>query len=246
MPPGPLEREQRRAPGADLGRRHRGAVVLEGEADDLHRLQRPGRPAPRTAAARPAARAASAGAAGSSSRSATSGRHRATSRSASAVGGPSSAARSVRSASPTSGSWRRSAGSACQLIDAPVLRGTRPRPVSATTTASPTSRASVLNAAGPPRPTGSPSAGNVAPIAVAPRRRSSPRPSRRLSAPELPGRPLSRCTASPSTTASTTRSVTAWPRSQAVPHQARRAASGRTVVTAAEDTRRARVDRSLG
>ncbi len=98
----------------------------------------------------------------------------------------SRAERSARSASPTSGSWRRSAGCAHHVTAAPTRTGTSPSGAPTATAASPASSAAALKAPGPPSPSRSPSVGRARPIPVPPAARIRPRPSASGSVPSGP------------------------------------------------------------
>ena len=119
------ERASRR--GGHLHGRHRSAVVGQRQLGDDLAAQAPG-------GELDAARGSAVGGVERGTRrrsissSATSGRHRATSRAASALALSSRAERSPRSASPTSGSWRREAACSRHCTARPTRCGTRGDP----------------------------------------------------------------------------------------------------------------------
>ena len=220
-----LERDAARPAGVlDLVRRHARRRRRASASSTIARgPQRPGRPAaqqrpgPR-AAAPPSVRAGAGPSARRRPRAATAPRRGRPARRRSSVSAePQRRGRPRRRPAPAAAGRRarRQVTAAVHLVRAPARV-----PASATTTAAPASSAAALKAGGPPSPSGSPSTGSASPAPVAPR---------------APERPASRSSQPPATlagvaaAASSTRSVTTWPRSHAVLHQATSAGVGKSV-----------------
>ena len=147
--------------GARPRRGDRAAVVVERELDDAGGLEGTGGEVDTARRASPAGRRAAGARRRSISSSATSGRHRATSRAASASAvctRPGAAAIGLADVGELAAAGRRTPP---RTPPHPRARGTSP--CLPATTASPASRAAALSSAGPPSPAGSPSAGQARP-----------------------------------------------------------------------------------